>query len=374
MADVVRERIPFYRDATAVSIAELRDSCTANLRYVFTALAEHTPPDPTAAAETGTQRAQSGVPLATVMAAYRVGFRYMWEKVVSEARRLDVPNETVLEATAQAMVAQDLFTHEMATAYNRRMTAQIVRQETERAALAEAVLTGSITDRKTLWEAADLLGLPTTGRYVVVAAELPAAGRLALDDIAAVLGEHGIRSAWRLLPELQVGIVALDSEDASGESYESLIKLLQQHADSRIGVSPIFDDLTQTGQSLELARLTVASGLPGRTVSLFEENPVGIAAVSAPAVMQRVAANVLAPLNALPDDERQMLLQTLRVWIDAGGSTTKAASRLFCHPNTIRYRLRRIEEQTGRQLNRPADAAAVCLALQVESSKQHGRG
>jgi DNA-binding PucR family transcriptional regulator len=42
-----------------------------------------------------------------------------------------------------------------------------------------------------------------------------------------------------------------------------------------------------------------------------------------------------------------------------------AAELLCCHPNTVRYRLRRIEKRTGRSLSRPRDLAELCLAFEV---------
>lgn len=368
MADVIREQLPAYRNQRYVSLTDLRASCTANLRYVFEALAHRTPADPTVASATGTQRAQAGIPLTTVTAAYRLCFRYLWERIVSEARVMGIPPETLLEITAEVVVAHDLFTHEMTAAYNRSLTALLVRQETERSALVAALLAGTISNRTVLWEAADLLGLPISGPYVVIAAELPGTGRVGVDDISNSLARAHMHAAWRLLPDLHVAIIALPSSVPSTVSLSLLVEVLGAHAHGRVGVSPVVDDLTQVGQALELARLTIASSRPDKHIVLFEENPVGIAAVSAPAVMQRVAVNVLGPLGSLPEEERKVLLETLKVWIDAGGSTTKTADRMYCHPNTIRYRLRRIEERTGRYLNRPTDVAAVCLAMQVELS------
>ena len=43
--------------------------------------------------------------------------------------------------------------------------------------------------------------------------------------------------------------------------------------------------------------------------------------------------------------------------MDAGGSAAVAAAALYCHPNTVRYLLRRVEASTGRSLASPADAA-----------------
>ena len=113
----------------------------------------------------------------------------------------------MLDATARVFLAQDTFTQAMTSAYRQQLTAQILEQEEERSALVEALLSRRITDSQSLWEAADLLRLPTTGPYVVVAAELPAIGKLGLPAIENKLAARDIRSAWRLLPDLHVGIV-----------------------------------------------------------------------------------------------------------------------------------------------------------------------
>jgi DNA-binding PucR family transcriptional regulator len=47
-------------------------------------------------------------------------------------------------------------------------------------------------------------------------------------------------------------------------------------------------------------------------------------------------------------------------------SASKAAEYLFCHPNTVRHRLRRLQERTGRSLADPLDTSALCVALQAE--------
>ena len=52
----------------------------------------------------------------------------------------------------------------------------------------------------------------------------------------------------------------------------------------------------------------------------------------------------------LPDAEREMLFETFRVWQDSDASVRSAAEVLICHPNTVRHRLRRIE-QTHRPIS-----------------------
>ena len=58
-----------------------------------------------------------------------------------------------------------------------------------------------------------------------------------------------------------------------------------------------------------------------------------------------------------------MLLRTLETWFACGGSTEETAEALFCHPNTVRLRLRRLTEHTGRSLSNPRDVTELCLAL-----------
>jgi DNA-binding PucR family transcriptional regulator len=82
--------------------------------------------------------------------------------------------------------------------------------------------------------------------------------------------------------------------------------------------------------------------------------------------MAKIKSLVLSRLDKLPADERTLLLDTFQAWVDAGGSANDTAAKIFCHPNTVRHRLRRIEELTDRSLSRPKDVAELCLAFEVE--------
>jgi DNA-binding PucR family transcriptional regulator len=82
-------------------------------------------------------------------------------------------------------------------------------------------------------------------------------------------------------------------------------------------------------------------------------------------VMVRTVGAALDCFGDLPDEERETLFETFREWQDNDASVGGAAERLFCHPNTVRHRLRRIEKRTGRSLSRPRDVAELCLAFEV---------
>ena len=82
--------------------------------------------------------------------------------------------------------------------------------------------------------------------------------------------------------------------------------------------------------------------------------------------MARIKSSLLWRVDELAADERTVLIDTFEAWLDAGGSANDTAARIFCHPNTVRHRLRRIEELTGRSLSRPRDLAELCLAFEVD--------
>jgi hypothetical protein len=366
MAGLLCHEIDAYRDGSVVTMESVRESCVANVTFIFDSLAGDDDVDVTPAARTGVTRALAGVPLPAVMTAYRIGFRFVWEQTLAAAREAAIPTDSILEATARIFLAQDTFTAAMSSAYREQLTTQVLEREEERSALVEALLAHRITDTHSLWEAADLLRLPTSGPYVVVAAELPAIGKLGLPTIESKLAGRDIRSAWRLLPDLQVGVVHLRGPLPT-DTLDALVDVLRSAATARVGISPPFKDLAETCDALRFARLAVGGKpLPDSMVAVFDDTPLAIAAVSAPEVMDRIRSSILGRLNVLPLEERTILLDTFQAWLRAGGSANETAALVFCHPNTVRHRLHRIEELTDRSLTRPTDIAELCLAFEVE--------
>lgn len=75
------------------------------------------------------------------------------------------------------------------------------------------------------------------------------------------------------------------------------------------------------------------------------------------------ARELLTPL--LQSDPSLHLLDTLRAYLQANGRIPQTAKALFVHPNTVRYRLRRIETLADVNLNSIDDQAQLWLALHV---------
>jgi PucR C-terminal helix-turn-helix domain/GGDEF-like domain len=357
----IQAEILFYRDRQVVSAEDLRGSVGRNLESMVGELTADRPPDLTTPRATGRRRAEQGTPLADILHAYRIGFTELWEAIVDEARRSgQAPPETLVDAASGVWWLIGEYTQELTVAYREAAAELLLAGARERSALVEALFTGGIPDRDTLWEAAKLLRLPWEGVFVVVAAEAPRLAQEGLPDVEPLLAARGIGSAWRLHPDIQTGVVSLRHRDA----LPVLLRLLEDGVRARAGVSPVYHALGDTPRALHYARLVLGSlpaGAPA--VGQFQETPLRVLAAAAPDAAGELVRTVLGPVLDLPAQDRSTLLGTLRAWFDAGGSAVETGKRIYCHPNTVRYRLRRLQEHTGRSLDDPKDVAELLAAL-----------
>jgi hypothetical protein len=79
----------------------------------------------------------------------------------------------------------------------------------------------------------------------------------------------------------------------------------------------------------------------------------------------RFRERVLGAIDEYDSAHRSDLIPTLRTFLECSGSWTRAAELLHVHVNTLRYRIARIEELTGRDLSTLADRVDLFLALQL---------
>ena len=74
---------------------------------------------------------------------------------------------------------------------------------------------------------------------------------------------------------------------------------------------------------------------------------------------------LLDPIERTEGEYGGELLRSLEAYIDNNGNWERAARQLYCHRHTLRYRIRKIEELTGRDLSRATDRIELWLALRA---------
>jgi hypothetical protein len=256
----------------------------------------------------------------------------------------------------------ELIATALVAGYRDEQKRQLLAEGSHRASLIDALLEGRAFDEWSLRDVAGCLRLPINGPFVVVAAQVPTVGDEPLREIASKLRSLDIFSAWRLLPDVQVGVVHVKSD----HKLDIVVALMSRMTTARVGVSAVFKDLRNTPRALHVARVMLRGPTDSTSsVAVFDGSILATAAVSAPEAMVQAVGAALDGFGDLPDEEREVLFETFRAWQDTDASVNGAAEVLVCHPNTVRHRLRRIEKHTGRSLSRPKDVAELCLALEV---------
>ena len=99
-------------------------------------------------------------------------------------------------------------------------------------------------------------------------------------------------------------------------------------------------------------------------VSVAERLPEVLLAGS-PQVTPLLLDETLGPVLSQPEPQASTLLETLAALLRHDGSPTHAAEELYCHRNTVIYRMKQIEQLTGRSLTDPRDKLLLELALMV---------
>ncbi|WP_067491209.1 PucR family transcriptional regulator [Actinomadura hibisca] len=302
------------------------------------------------ARELGRRRAEQGQPLDLLLRSYRLAGRVFWEAVVEIVAQDDPAYVPVLVRHAgRTWHTIDEQSSAAAAAYHRTEYDLLRRSEERVQAVVDALLDGRGAEGGTPAAAPEILGLPARGRYAVVVLG-PAAVRP--PDAA------GARCLWRTRADgTQVALVALGAA-----SLDELAAALRPHVRVPAGISPVVDTLAELGTARWLAELALRTCRPGE-IALLDRCLPDALVISQPRLAGRLGRSVLGPLLDLDDAYREVLLTTLATWLECEGSASRAATRLYCHHNTVLNRLRRVERLTGRMLSDPNALVELVLAL-----------
>lgn len=168
-------------------------------------------------------------------------------------------------------------------------------------------------------------------------------------------------------------VLLLPADPDPGEVLRRLHAQAEQAAGSRCAVTlvagPTAHEPEDYATAHRVARGAARLRRATRPGGLVDVRRLGLPALlletGAPEALRRFAQSLLRPL-AVHDARRGAdLLPTLRAWLRTGCSTAATAEELVVHPNTVGYRLGRIEQLTGRSLRGVDTRLELQLALAV---------
>jgi hypothetical protein len=325
----------------------------------------------------------SGRSLDALLAAYRVGARLAWRRFVDVGVAADLPPEAIY-ALGEAIFAYiDELSGLSAAGYAEEQSASAGETERRRRRLVRLLVQQPAPAQEAIRTAAAAAGwvLPRQVAALVAATvERPAEpGAGAIAEGAAIPGEEIVDTiAARLARKLANGAIGaaaggaatviVPDPDAPGRRRQ--IEAAITEGPVALGPTTGWAAVARSAQRAAAAhRLAVAgrirkprsSGADGLVVA--DEHLAQLLLASDPSLASELAQSRLAPLTELPKVQRRRLEATLRAWLDRPGQVQAVAAELKVHPQTVRYRLRKLRDLFGTSLDDPEGRFELQLAL-----------
>jgi purine catabolism regulator len=282
-----------------------------------------------------------------------------WVVVVRDSGGLGEFERLILQQAA-VVVALELMRRRVARETERRLAGDV---------LAEA-LQGSL-DPAELRHRLEPFGITGEAAVLVFALDDPAAAEPVLEHSLAQQGCAGIVSPHaRGGRELLCAIVDAEESDSLEVAAAAREALAAERGTVRAGASrpaPV-GSLTRSFHearcALEATALTNGEAPPvasWRDLGAFTL----LLSLQDDEALRLYCESVLGPIENGDTEYGGELLRSLEAFIEHNGQWERAAREVYCHRHTLRYRMRKVEELTGRDLSRAHDRIEFWLALRA---------
>jgi DNA-binding PucR family transcriptional regulator len=334
-------------------------------------------PDPTPWLRGGELLLTTGLPLASGPAEYverlaaagltglglglGLGYTEVPAEALAAAEGLHFPLFTIPYEVPFIAITEAVFT---------RLSDARVAEAVQRLAgdLVEAVLGGEVGARE-LRRRARAFGLSGTRpmAFVTLRAATPEAAPLA--RLAEAAGRHGPAS-------IRDGIVAVLIEAGTDAEAERVAAgLLHDTGAGAAGVGRVRTEPAELARSYDESLYAVEARPVNGTPQVATFRDLGsiqlLLSLGDERGVELYCESMLGPLRAHDGRHGSALVESLQAYIEANGRWAEAAAELGVHRHTLRYRIRKVEDLTGR---RPADARdRLELWLALRADELHGR-
>lgn len=363
----------WYEKADPDMHADVRASTREHIRRGILTMAGRTEPGKKATdvwRETGRRRARQGMPMELVLNAYSLGTRVLWEALLEQGARQDlgVDDHVLLKAGQRIWHALDVQNAVLVEAY-RRESARLQRRDLQRQqGFLDGLVSGRGADPEFARDAAETLGVAVDEPVACVVAPFDEALDEPLRGPDDHLERSGRVSHWHVRGGAYFGLVQLSGMDSAG-----LVDLLDAVAAGRVGVAVAAEGIAGFASAYQLAARAAHTVPRGSTqvVTVSDRLPEVLLSGS-PEVASLLVEESIGPLLSQPAHHAEVLLETLVALLEHNGSPTHAAEALFCHRNTVIYRMKQIEQLTGRSLQVPRDRLLLVLGLMATGRSSRG--
>ena len=372
--------VPPQRDAIVRACAAGLDLFLATAREARPATQEEL----RRVAQLGILQARSSQSVEPILAAYRIAARVAWDEILRAWRgHPEATPEAILLVANYVFAALDQVAAEVTKTYLHAREQHMQRGTRAHARLFHALISDNFDSELELQRQALALNTPLAGTgYVAVVCKLVLGNRdgerggHALAEVAGSLDVPRGALVHATDPSTLVILWPADSI-ADVEHAKQFVGLLQDEAAERsgqvrarvragiggyhAGLHGISRSYLEAQQALEAGRKL----RPESVVHGHDEVIPHLVLAQNPQLAERFVAHSLGRLMDSKLRNRAQLMETLEAYL-AKGSVKDAASALGLHRHTVLYRLEKLKEVLGGDLDVPATRLRLQLALDLQ--------
>lgn len=302
--------------------------------------------------EVGRVQWREGRDVSTLLSALHLGARIFWRHVADVAVELRLDPRTTARLAEGVFAFVDRLSSSSAHGYVQEQSEAGAARQRLREELVELLLSDRATDAA-VRVAADRAGwrVPVEVAVVLVQGE-EALGRSVLgrlDPGALVFERDGVSGA--VLP------------DPSASGRRARLRQLLHGTGAVVGAAVPPERLPASLQIASVAARLQRTGVLCDDPVFADEHLDAIIVHRDSKLLEVLRTQVLRPLDGSAPASRERLCETLVAWLRHMGDRQTMAAELHVHPQTVRYRMARLHELFGRQLDDPAGRARLLLAL-----------
>lgn len=285
----------------------------------------------------GRQELREGRSLDTLQRAYRIGMRVGWRRIMRIGRRSGFSSAVMSQLADRMLALMDELSSVALDGYREAESEPADPITAARRRLVRALAAGRPVRRADVGELSRLARWPIPDTVTAIALSppvWPSTGEIPCEMLADLTGAN----PFLLAP--------------SAVTAEKAARLQASLVCGPVAVGVPVDPFA-AADSLRLARRVLAlagGGVSAGAVVWAEDRLPELVLQHADVVTAQLRRRLFEPLADLTERQRERTIETLRAWLEEQGNAHAMATRLGLHPQTIRYRMRRIEEAFGERL------------------------
>jgi len=376
-----------WDDSTGVppDPAAIARACEAGLDLFLATAREARPAAPEElrrVAQLGILQARSSQSVEAILSAYRIAARVAWDAILRAWRdHPEVTPEALMLTANYVFAALDQVAAEVTKTYLHAREQHMYRGTRARARLFHALISENFDSELELQKQALTLNMPIASGYIAIVATLIVGHREGArggDSLAEVVGSLELPRGAIFHTTDPTTLVTLWPTDSAGGAVgardfverlnvEALNRSGTAKARVRAGIGGYHTGMRGVSRSYLEAQQALEVGRklrPDALVYRHDEVIPYLVLAQNPVIAERFVRDSLGPLLDSSARGRDQLLETLDAYL-GGGSIKQAAATLKLHRHTVLYRLDRLRELLGPDLDQPAGRQRLQLALDL---------